>query len=85
MENGRENTEADKNPLSFKGGTNTIVVIHGAWSPANDWNQVAGHLISAGSNVITVNLPGHGSDETPVVFSQVLSAIISLEAGKIKL
>jgi pimeloyl-ACP methyl ester carboxylesterase len=65
MENGRKNTEADKSPLSFK-GTNTVVVIHGAWSSANDWNNVAGHLISAGSNVITVNLPGHGSDETPV-------------------
>lgn len=65
MENGRKNKEEDKSPLSFK-GTNTVVVIHGAWSSANDWNPVAGHLISAGSNVITVNLPGHGSDETPV-------------------
>lgn len=65
MENGRENKEADKSPLPFK-GTNTVVVIHGAWSSANDWNHVAGHLISAGSNVIAVNLPGHGGDETPV-------------------
>ena len=65
MENGGKNKEADKSHLSFK-GTNTVVVIHGAWSSANDWNHVAGHLISAGSNVITVNLPGHGSDETPV-------------------
>src|SRR5688572_23855291 len=65
MANGRKNKEADKSPLSFK-GTNTVVVIHGAWSSANDWNHVAGHLTSAGSNVITVNLPGHGRDETPL-------------------
>lgn len=65
MENGIKNKEAGKSSLSLK-DTNTIVVIHGAWSSANDWNHVAGHLISAGSNVIAVNLPGHGSDETPV-------------------
>jgi pimeloyl-ACP methyl ester carboxylesterase len=65
MENGRQNTEADKSPLLSK-GTNTVVVIHGAWSSAGDWNHAVGHLTSAGGNVITVNLPGHGSDETPV-------------------
>ncbi|SHG44646.1 Alpha/beta hydrolase family protein [Chryseolinea serpens] len=65
MENGGKNKEADKSPLSFK-GTNTVVILHGAWSSAEDWNHVVGHLTSAGSNVITVNLPGHGSDKTPV-------------------
>ena len=65
MEKGGKNNDADKSPLSVK-GANTVAVIHGAWSSAKDWSHVAGHLISAGSNVITVNLPGHGSDETPV-------------------
>lgn len=65
MQNGKQNTESDKSPSSFK-GTNTVVILHGAWSSADDWNHVFGHLTSAGGNVITVNLPGHGSDKTPV-------------------
>jgi pimeloyl-ACP methyl ester carboxylesterase len=44
----------------------TIVIVHGAWSSANDWQHVADYLTSAESNLIIVNLPGHGTDETPI-------------------
>lgn len=45
---------------------NTIVIIHGAWSSSNDWQHVSDDLIAGGNSVIAVNLPGHGSDNTPI-------------------
>ncbi|RUT70168.1 alpha/beta hydrolase [Flavobacterium cupreum] len=46
--------------------TNTIVIIHGAWSSSNDWQHVSEDLTAGGNSVISVNLPGHGSDNTPI-------------------
>ena len=46
--------------------TNTIVIVHGAWSSAGDWQHVADDLTAEGNSVISVNLPGHGSDKTAV-------------------
>jgi pimeloyl-ACP methyl ester carboxylesterase len=57
--------EIDQGPEPLT-GTNTIVIVHGAWSSANDWQQTAEYLRSTGSKVTTVNLPGHGSDDAPV-------------------
>ncbi|MEO7978853.1 alpha/beta fold hydrolase [Flavobacterium sp.] len=45
---------------------NTIVIIHGAWSSSNDWQHVSEDLIASGNSVISVNLAGHGSDNTPI-------------------
>lgn len=45
---------------------NTIVLVHGAWSSAADWNTVIAKLKADGNEVIPVNLPGHGTDKTPV-------------------
>ena len=45
---------------------NTIVIVHGAWSSAADFKYVEAELKKSGNEVITVNLPGHGSDNTPV-------------------
>ncbi len=45
---------------------NTIVIIHGAWSSSNDWQHVSEDLIAGGNSVVSVNLPGHGSDNTPI-------------------
>jgi pimeloyl-ACP methyl ester carboxylesterase len=42
----------------------TIVLVHGAWSDATAWQAVIPLLKSQGHDVITVNLPGHGSDAT---------------------
>jgi len=44
----------------------TIVIIHGAWSSANDWQHVTEDLVKAGSQVISFNLPGHGKDNTAI-------------------
>jgi len=45
---------------------NTIVLVHGAWSSAGDLKYVEAELKKNGNEVITVNLPGHGTDNTPV-------------------
>jgi len=45
---------------------NTIVIIHGAWSSSNDWQHVSQDLVAGGNSVVSVNLPGHGSDNTPI-------------------
>jgi pimeloyl-ACP methyl ester carboxylesterase len=42
----------------------TIVLVHGAWSDATAWQTVAPLLKAQGHEVIAVNLPGHGSDAT---------------------
>jgi len=46
--------------------TSTIVIIHGAWSSATDWQHVHEDLVAAGNQVISINLPGHGSDNTAI-------------------
>ena len=42
----------------------TIVLVHGAWSDATAWQAVLPLLKAQGHEVIAVNLPGHGTDET---------------------
>ncbi|MDJ1501704.1 alpha/beta fold hydrolase [Xanthocytophaga agilis] len=46
--------------------SNTIVIIHGAWSSSGDWQHVTDDLIAEGNSVIPVNLPGHGRDNTAI-------------------
>lgn len=65
MKNENNNAEQELNSTLSK-SKNTIVIVHGAWSSANDWHNVAGYLNAADTNLITVNLPGHGNDQTPV-------------------
>ena len=65
MQSEKNNNQEDLNPALNK-SISTIVIVHGAWSSANDWHHVASLLMSQGNKLITVNLPGHGSDETPV-------------------
>jgi pimeloyl-ACP methyl ester carboxylesterase len=43
----------------------TIILVHGAWSDASAWKAVTPLLKAKGLNVIAVNLPGHGTDNTP--------------------
>ena len=43
-----------------------IVLVHGAFSGAWVWEPVVGELERAGHSVETFDLPGSGSDETPV-------------------
>jgi pimeloyl-ACP methyl ester carboxylesterase len=43
----------------------TIVLVHGAWADASAWDQISPTLKAQGYEVIAVNLPGHGKDNTP--------------------
>src|SRR5580692_8081448 len=42
----------------------TIVLVHGAWSDASAWDHISPILKAQGYEVIAVNLPGHGKDNT---------------------
>ena len=44
----------------------TIVLVHGAWADASSWDKVIPLLEAEGHEVINVNLPGHGKDNTPI-------------------
>ncbi|HEX2915905.1 MAG TPA: alpha/beta fold hydrolase [Chloroflexia bacterium] len=44
----------------------TFVMVHGSWHGAWCWNKVAKELRATGHRVITPDLPGHGSDQTPI-------------------
>ncbi len=45
---------------------NTYVLVHGAWMGAWAWDDVAAGLRAKGATVVAVELPGHGSDQTPL-------------------
>ena len=42
----------------------TVVLVHGAWSDASAWDAVSPLLKAQGYDVIVINLPGHGKDNT---------------------
>ena len=44
----------------------SYVLVHGAWMGAWCWDDVAAGLRANGDTVATVELPAHGSDQTPV-------------------
>lgn len=44
----------------------TFVLVHGAWHGAWCWHKIVPRLESAGHTVITLDLPAHGTDITPV-------------------
>lgn len=67
----------------------TFVLVHGAWQAPFVWDSVKAELIKAGQNVVVVQLPGHGTDQTnPGVITmnsyrdQIVSAINSV-SGKV--
>jgi pimeloyl-ACP methyl ester carboxylesterase len=43
----------------------TFVLVHGAWQAPYVWDNVKATLQQQGAQVITVELPGHGADQTP--------------------
>jgi pimeloyl-ACP methyl ester carboxylesterase len=45
--------------------SNTYVLVHGAWQAPYVWDAVRSDLENKGNKVIVVELPGHGSDNTP--------------------
>lgn len=42
----------------------TFVLVHGAWQAPYAWQSVKDQLVQQGQNVVVVELPGHGSDNT---------------------
>ncbi len=46
-------------------GGKTFVIVPGAWSAPYAWDNVKASLEKSGNKVIVVQLPGHGSDQTP--------------------
>lgn len=42
------------------------ILVHGAWGAAWEFNEVAALLSADGSNVIAVDLPGHGDNKAPI-------------------
>ncbi|OUR97653.1 hypothetical protein A9Q86_15685 [Flavobacteriales bacterium 33_180_T64] len=44
----------------------TFLLIHGAWEGAWAWKETTEFLESKGNTVISIDLPGHGDDETPI-------------------
>lgn len=42
----------------------TFVLVHGAWQAPYAWQVVKNQLVQQGQNVIVVELPGHGADQT---------------------
>ncbi|TAE22274.1 MAG: alpha/beta hydrolase [Cytophagales bacterium] len=52
-----------------------IILVHGAWMDASAWAQVTPLLEQEGHSVTTVNLPGHGADNTPYEQIQLASYV----------
>jgi pimeloyl-ACP methyl ester carboxylesterase len=49
----------------IKKSKKTFVLVHGSWLAPFAWDGVAKNLKASGANVVVVELPGHGSDQTP--------------------
>ncbi|RAJ08354.1 pimeloyl-ACP methyl ester carboxylesterase [Chitinophaga skermanii] len=69
--------------------TNTYVLVHGAWQAPYVWDAVRADLESKGNKVIVVELPGHGSDQTPThtisleVYRNKVTDAISKAGGQV--
>ncbi|GAB3162537.1 alpha/beta fold hydrolase [Telluribacter humicola] len=44
----------------------TYILVHGAWHEAWCWKKVVLMLEANGSRVLAIDLPGHGTDKTPM-------------------
>jgi pimeloyl-ACP methyl ester carboxylesterase len=44
----------------------TYILVHGSWHGGWCWNKVAPLLQKQGHTAVTVDLPGHGQDKTPI-------------------
>lgn len=53
-------------PVGRQVQVSTFLLIHGAWHGAWCWRRLTPVLEGTGHRVITPDLPGHGSDNTPI-------------------
>ena len=68
---------SDKDALDGK----SIVLVHGAWMGAWAWDAVKADLVERGAIVTVVELPGHGSDTTPLASISLRGYIDVVEAA----
>ena len=50
----------------MKNSSKTFLLIHGAWEGAWSWEETTAYLEQAGHTVNAIDLPGHGTDQTPI-------------------
>lgn len=43
----------------------TFVLVHGAWLAPYSWDVVSKELKASGAHVVVIELPGHGTEQTP--------------------
>ncbi|SEI53036.1 Pimeloyl-ACP methyl ester carboxylesterase [Dyadobacter sp. SG02] len=71
--------------------SNTYVLVHGAWQAPYVWDAVRSDLENKGNQVIVVELPGHGNDQTPThmlsldVYTKKVVDAIAKVPGKVVL
>jgi pimeloyl-ACP methyl ester carboxylesterase len=53
----------------------TFILIHGSWHSAWNWHKVIPILEKIGHRVIAIDLPGMGSDKTPIVEVKMQSTV----------
>ena len=66
----------------------TYVLVHGAWADESSWGFVRNQL-AVNANVVVVNLPAHGADNTYVAgvglndYVKIVTAAINAQKGKV--
>jgi pimeloyl-ACP methyl ester carboxylesterase len=79
------NKSNNKNSKKMK----TYVLVHGAWAGKFAWNEVKPLLEKEGNKVVTLDLPAHGDDKTPigsVTLQSYVDAVVQLidkQEGKV--
>ncbi len=67
----------------------TFVLVHGSWQGAYTWDAVKAKLEQQGHPVVTVELPAHGNDPTPVAgltlasYSAKVLAVLDAQSGSV--
>lgn len=80
---------AFKSHQTTNGLVNTFVLVHGAWQAPYAWQRVKQQLEIEGQKVIVIQLPAHGSDNTPPVeasidsYSQKIVDALKSTEGKV--
>src|SRR4051812_7445804 len=59
----------------------SIVLVHGAWMGAWAWDDVKANLEARGATVVAVELPGHGSDMTPLASISLRGYVDTVDAA----
>lgn len=58
-----------------------VVLVHGAWMGAWAWTDVEADLVARGATVTAVELPGHGTDSSPIDQINLRSYVDKVEAA----